>query len=69
MSYRVQFEGQALVERVTDLVREPWGADLMTPGGNPAYRQAIFGPDYGLLSFQVDDATELVSIFDITWIG
>lgn len=55
MSYRVQFESQALVqlkglpsaafdalvERVADLVREPWDADLMTAGGDPAYRQAL----------------------------
>ena len=83
MSYRVQFEGQALVqlkglpqaifdalvERVTDLVREPWDADLMTPGGDPAYRQALFGHGYGLLSFQVDEAAEVIAIFDITGIG
>jgi hypothetical protein len=57
VSFRAQFEGQALVqlkglpqaafdalvERVADLVREPWDADLMTPDGDPAYRQAIFG--------------------------
>jgi hypothetical protein len=59
----------ALVGRVTDLVREPWDADLMSPSGDPAYRQAIFGYGYGLLSFRVDDATELIKIFDITWIG
>ena len=83
MSYRVQFEGQALVqlnglpqavfdalvERVTDLVQEPWDADLMAPSGDPAYRQALFGHGYGLLSFRVDEAIELISIFDITWIG
>jgi hypothetical protein len=83
VTYRVQFEGQALVqlkglpqavfdalvERVTDLVREPWVADLMTQGGDPAYRQALFGHGSGLLSFQVDDTTDLISIFDITWIG
>lgn len=47
MSYEVRFEGaallqlrglpsvgfDALVERVVDLVREPWDADVMTPGG------------------------------------
>lgn len=83
MSYRVQFEGQALVqlkglpqvifdalvERITDLVREPWDADLMTPGGDPAYRQALFGHGYGLLSFQVDEDAEVIAIFDVTWIG
>ena len=65
MSYRVQFEGQALVqlkglpqaifdalvERVTDLVREPWDADLMTPGGYPAYRRPYSATDTGCSHF------------------
>jgi hypothetical protein len=41
----------------------------MTPGGDPAYRQALFGHGYGLLSFQVNEAAEVIAIFDITWIG
>jgi hypothetical protein len=28
----------ALVERVVALVDEPWDVDLMTAGGDPAYR-------------------------------
>jgi hypothetical protein len=58
-----------LVQRVVALVQEPWDADLMAPGNDRAYRQVTFGGGYGLLSFHVDDATELISIFDITWIG
>jgi hypothetical protein len=27
------------------------------------------GHGYGLLSFRVDDVTEVIGIFDITWIG
>jgi len=83
MTYQVEFEGaalvqlnglpptefNALVERVVALVKEPWDADLMAPGDGPAYRQAIFGEGYGLLSFHVDDAIELIRIFDIAWIG
>jgi hypothetical protein len=83
MTYRVEFEGaalvqlnglpsaafDALVERVVALVQEPWDADLMPPGDDPAYRQAIFGEGYGLLSFHVGDAVELIRIFDIAWIG
>ena len=83
MTYRVEFERaalvqlnelpstafDALVERVVALVQEPWDADLMAPGDDPAYRQAIFGEGYGLLSFHADDAAELIRIFDITWIG
>jgi hypothetical protein len=56
------------VQRVVDLVEEPWDADLIAPGDDPAERQAIFGDGYGLVSFHVDDATELIRIFDIAWI-
>jgi hypothetical protein len=28
-----------------------------------------FGGGYGLMTFHVDEAAELISIFDITWIG
>ena len=83
MTYRVEFEGaalvqlnglpsavfDALVQRVVALVQEPWDADLMTPGNAPVYRQVTFGGGYGLLSFYVDDAAELIRIFDIIWIG
>jgi hypothetical protein len=83
VNYRAEFEGpaltqliglpqaafDALVERVADLVRQPWDADLMTPGGDTAYRQVIFGHGYGLLSFRVDDDAELIGIFDIAWIA
>jgi hypothetical protein len=41
----------------------------MRRGGDPAYRQVVFGDGYGLLSFRVNDATELIRIFDIAWIG
>jgi hypothetical protein len=83
MTFRAEFEGaallqlkdlpplafDALVERVAMLVREPWDADILAPGDDPAYRQAVFGDGYGLLSFHADDALELVRIFDIAWIG
>jgi len=83
MTYRVEFDGaaliqlnglpsaafDALVQRVVNLVEEPWDADLMAPRDDPAERQATFSEGYGLLSFHVDDAVELIRIFDITWIG
>jgi hypothetical protein len=83
VSYQVRFEGKALVqlnglplaafeaivERVADLVDEPWDAVLMTDGGDPAYRQTTFGQGYGLLTFRVDDTAELIRVFDIAWIG
>jgi hypothetical protein len=83
MAYRPEFEGpallqlkglppaafDALVERVAVLAEEPWDADLMASDRDPSYRQVVFGAGYGLLSFRVDDAGELIRIFDITWIG
>lgn len=83
MSYSVRFEGAALVqlnglpeaafdallERVTALVDEPWDAAVMPPGDDPAYRMAVFGDGYGLLSLYADDTAEIIRIFDITWIG
>ena len=61
MSYSVRFEGVALVqlnglpaaafdaivERVTDLVKEPWDAVVMPPGDDPAYRITVFGSGHG----------------------
>ncbi len=83
MTYRVRFEAYALVQlhglpseafdalldRVLELVDEPWDAVLMPPGYDPAYRQAVFGSGWGLLTFHVDDNAELIRIFDLTWIG
>lgn len=83
MSYQVQFEGKALVQlhripesafdaivkRVADLVDAPWDADLMESGGEPAYRQAIFGQGLGILTFRADDTTETITIIDIAWAG
>jgi hypothetical protein len=83
MSYSVRFEGPALVqlnglpaaafdaivERVTDLVKEPWDAVVMPPGDDPAYRITVFGSGLGLLTFHADDTAEVIRIFDITWIG
>ncbi|HUZ35951.1 MAG TPA: hypothetical protein VMV17_06455 [Streptosporangiaceae bacterium] len=83
MSYQVRFEGaalvqlnglpsaafDALVERVADLVDEPWDATVMPPGDDPAYRMTVFGSGYGLLSFHSDDTAEIIRIFDITWTG
>jgi hypothetical protein len=51
----------ALVERVIALVQEPWDADLMAPGDDPACRQAIFGEGYGLLSFHMDQAVRVAT--------
>lgn len=57
------------MERVAVLVLEPWDATVIPPGNDPAYRWTIFGGGYGLLSFRVDEAAEVIRIFDILWIG
>jgi hypothetical protein len=83
VTYRVRFEGaalvqlnglpaaafDALVQRVVDLVDEPWDASVMPPGDDPAFRMTVFDIGNGLLSFHADDIAEIIRIFDITWIG
>lgn len=83
MTYRVRFEGgalvqlnglpkaafDALVDRVVALADAPWDAAVLPPGGDPAYRQTVFGVGYGLLSFHADEDAELIRIFDIVWAG
>jgi hypothetical protein len=83
VTYRVRFEAYALVqlngppsdafdallERVLELVEEPWDAVVMPPGDDPSYCRTVFGSGWGLLTFHVDDNTELIRIFDLTWIG
>jgi hypothetical protein len=77
VTYRVRFEAyalvqlhglpsgafDALVERVVQLVEEPWDAVVMPPGDDPAYRRAVFGSGWGLLTFHVDEEADLI------WIG
>ena len=55
-------------ERLTS-PRSPWDATVMPPGKDPAYRITVFGAGYGLLTFHADNASEIIRIFDITWIG
>jgi hypothetical protein len=83
VTYRVWLEGDALVqlhglpaaafdafmERVLELIEAPWDAVVMSPGGDPAYRRAVFGNGWGLLTFHVDEDAELILIFDLMWIG
>ncbi len=83
MTYRVRFEGAALVQlnglprdafdalvaSMVNLVDEPWDATVLPPGDDPAYRQTVFGDGYGLLSFHLDEAAELIRVFNVLWIG
>jgi hypothetical protein len=83
VTYRVRFEGHALVQlrglpaegfdallaRVVELVDAPWDAVVMPPGDDRAYRQVVFSSGWGLMTFHVDDDAELIRIFDLIWIG
>jgi hypothetical protein len=43
----------------------PWDAAVIPPANDPAYRRTVFGSGYGLLSLRVDEAGQIISIFDI----
>ena len=45
------------------------GPESVRLGRLTGYRQAVFGFGWGLLTFHVDDAAELIRIFDLIWIG
>jgi len=61
VSYRVRFEGgalvqlnglpatafDALVERIVDLVDEPWDASVMPPGDDSSFRMTVFDSGNG----------------------
>lgn len=82
MTYRVEFEGDALVRlrglpedafdalvsRIVALAREPWDASEVAPGDEAPYREAFFGT-HGIISFRVDDSAERIRIFGIVWAG
>jgi hypothetical protein len=59
---------EALMERIIRLVDAPWDAWPVYPDNDPDYRETQFG-EHGLLSFRVDDNTELLIIFNILWTG
>jgi mRNA-degrading endonuclease RelE of RelBE toxin-antitoxin system len=81
VTYRVEFHASALaqlhgipspafdamVARVSQLVDAPWEARILETN-EPSFRQCTFG-DFGLLSFHLDDARQLIMIFDLTWVG
>ncbi len=83
MTYRVAFAAgaaaqfhdvpeharDAVVRRAADLAERPWdGVTVLPPGDNLAFREAVFGNGHGLLAVHVDDAAELVRIFNIVWL-
>ncbi len=83
MSYRVEFGGgaqvqyhslpedaqDALIDRAVALTDDPWDAVVRPPGTDTRFRETVFGSGNGLLGFYVDEAAQLIRIFDIVWIG
>ncbi|GII81984.1 hypothetical protein Sru01_69660 [Sphaerisporangium rufum] len=57
----------ALIERTADLLAEPWDAHVLYPGRTD-YRHTTFG-GFGLLHFHVDEAAELITIYEVVWSG
>ncbi|TQS23288.1 hypothetical protein [Microbispora hainanensis] len=57
----------ALISRTADLVEEPWDARALYKD-EPEFRMTAFG-DLGVMYFKVDDADELITIFNVTWAG
>lgn len=81
MTYRVEFHAaalaqlnglpteafDALVQRCAGLVSDPWDAWPLRPA-EPEFRQTTFD-HFGLLSFYVDNSSNTIRIFDVTWAG
>ncbi|WP_433497562.1 hypothetical protein ACQP1K_21830 [Sphaerimonospora sp. CA-214678] len=59
----------ALLERLIELLRNPWDAVAERPGQS-VVRQAFFGDDsQGMITFILDEDTQTLRIIDILWIG
>ncbi|MEU7859018.1 hypothetical protein [Nonomuraea sp. NPDC049141] len=61
-------EFDALLAKTVDLVEKPWDARMLLYADQPEYRQTTFG-DFGIMYFKVDDAAELIWIFNAAWTG
>jgi hypothetical protein len=60
----------ALVARAAELVDAPWDpASVLRPGDDPAFRETTFDQGQGLIDFYVDEAAEVIRIFNIVWLG
>jgi hypothetical protein len=59
----------ALVAGAAALAEAPWDNTIvLPPGDDPAFREAIFGSGRGLLAVHVDDASQIIRIFNIVWL-
>ncbi|SFF87736.1 hypothetical protein SAMN05421678_102498 [Actinopolymorpha cephalotaxi] len=57
----------ALVSRTVELLDKPWDARTLYQD-QPEFRQTTFG-DAGIMYFKVDEGAELLTIFNVTWVG
>lgn len=84
MTYRVTFAAgaaaqyhdlpepaqDALLARVVELADAPWdNAAILPPGGDPAFRETLFGAGHGMLAFHINERDEAIRIFNIVWIS
>lgn len=58
----------ALMQTLTSISRDPWGATEVEDPGEPAMRWAIFA-QRGIVSVYVDEARHTVRVHDILWSG
>ena len=59
----------ALLARMVELVDAPRDAVVMPPGDERPIARPCSAPDGACSTFHVDDAAELIRIFDLIWIG
>ncbi|MFC4014458.1 hypothetical protein ACFOY2_45055 [Nonomuraea purpurea] len=59
----------ALLERLLELLRDPWDAVAERPGQS-AVRHAFFGDNgQGMMTFILDEETRALRIIDLLWAG
>ncbi|MFB9881775.1 hypothetical protein ACFFMN_27940 [Planobispora siamensis] len=59
--------GHALFEALSKIRRDPHSAGSPDPD-DPAHRHAVFG-GVGVLAYRINEETELVHVYQITWAG
>lgn len=59
----------ALLARAVELSDRPWDEVWSQAGGRAGYRETSFGDGRGLMVFYVDDAAEVIRIYDMLWVG
>jgi hypothetical protein len=58
----------ALITTMAEVSQYPDEPLRTLPTRDPHVRHAVFGR-YGLVTFRIDDAAEIVTVIDVTWTG